>query len=129
MAAIAQSARKARRRSRRACNSRHQDAATGPALGIEVWTDYDEYGNPADRSNAAATGGPAGYAWLGADQRATDGSGLLLMGARLYNPTTGQFTSVGPVFGGNETAYAYPNDPIGMYDLDGGLSDSLCKQP
>ncbi len=43
------------------------------------------------------------------------------MGARLYNPTTGQFTSLDPVVGGNENNYNYPNDPINKYDLDGRL--------
>ncbi|NCT92015.1 hypothetical protein GXB85_13795, partial [Cellulomonas sp. APG4] len=55
-------------------------------------------------------------------ERATDTTGLLLMGARLYNPTTGLFTSVDPVVGGNTTAYAYPQDPINQYDLDGRWS-------
>lgn len=32
-----------------------------------------------------------------AKQRATTGSGLTLMGARVYNPSTGQFTSADPV--------------------------------
>lgn len=41
------------------------------------------------------------------------------MGARLYNPTTGLFSSVDPVPGGNTTAYAYPQDPINQFDLNG----------
>lgn len=52
-------------------------------------------------------------------QRATDPSGLVLMGARLYNPFTGQFTGSDPVYGGNSTAYSYPQDPIGGLDLTG----------
>ncbi len=38
---------------------------------------------------------------------------------RLYNPTTGLFTSVDPVPGGNTNEYAYPQDPINKQDLDG----------
>jgi RHS repeat-associated protein len=93
----------------------------GPATSINAWSDYDEYGNP--RQGAASSGGPAGYAWLGGHERATDESGLLLMGAMLYNPVSAQFASNDPVFGGNETAYSYPSDPVNMFDLDGRCGD------
>jgi hypothetical protein len=46
-------------------------------------------------------------------------SGLTLMGARLYDSNTGRFFSVDTVFGGNENAYTYPNDPVNTADLDG----------
>ncbi|TAK71010.1 MAG: hypothetical protein EPO13_00460, partial [Actinomycetota bacterium] len=51
--------------------------------------------------------------------------GLTLMGARLYNPTTGRFQSTDPVHGGNANTYTYPVNPITMYDLNGqwGFSD------
>jgi hypothetical protein len=45
------------------------------------------------------------------------------MGVRLYNPLTGQFTSLDPVPGGNSTAYAYPTDPTNNFDLDGRMRD------
>jgi len=41
------------------------------------------------------------------------------MGARLNNSSTGTFTSMDPVCGGSTTAYAYPQDPVNGYDLDG----------
>lgn len=101
----------------------HQDVvstvtlpASGDAQGLDSWTNYDEYGNQAGTTPAT---GPANYGWVGAKQRATDTTGLLLMGARLYNPTTGLFTSVDPVAGGNSTDYTYPQDPINRYDLSG----------
>ncbi|MEH3067228.1 MAG: hypothetical protein PGN15_03925, partial [Aeromicrobium erythreum] len=51
---------------------------------------------------------------------ATDATaGLTLMGARLYNPTRGLFTSIDPIEGGSDSAYAYPTDPINQLDLDG----------
>jgi len=41
------------------------------------------------------------------------------MGARLYNPTVGGFTSVDPMPGGNTTTYIYPQDPVNMMDITG----------
>ncbi|MHA3947254.1 RHS repeat-associated core domain-containing protein [Cellulomonas bogoriensis] len=90
--------------------------ATTPVGSMGMW---DEYGN------TLTTGpdtGALNYGWLGAKERATDTTGLLLMGARLYNPVTGLFTSVDPVVGGNTTAYAYPQDPVNKTDLDGHRS-------
>jgi RHS repeat-associated protein len=106
----------------------------GEATGLDGWQTSDEYGNPLDPTltgrtatnsdavstpNAILNGEGPGYGWLGAKERATDPSGLLLMGARLYNPATGAFTSTDPVFGGNTTAYAYPQDPINTFDVNG----------
>jgi RHS repeat-associated protein len=95
--------------------------------GLDSWTSSDEYGNPLTPTTPGAntvTGDSTsisgiGYGWLGGEQRATDTTGLLLMGARLYNPASGQFTSLDPVFGGNSTAYSYPQDPVNMFDLNG----------
>jgi RHS repeat-associated protein len=89
---------------------------TGDAEGIDSWADYDEYGN---QTGTSPNTGPSKYGWLGTNQRATDDSGLLLMGARLYNPATGLFTSVDPVVGGNTTDYTYPQDPINKSDITG----------
>ncbi|WP_328884731.1 DNRLRE domain-containing protein [Streptomyces sp. NBC_00299] len=76
--------------------------------------DNDEYGN--NRPGQEATR----YNWLGAKQRSTETlTGLTLMGARLYNPTTGRFLSLDPVYGGGANPYGYPADPINQYDLDG----------
>ncbi len=80
---------------------------------------YDEYGNTLTEGPDTGT---LDYGWLGTKERATDPTGLLLMGARLYNTHTGLFTSVDPVTGGNTTAYTYPQDPINQYDLDGNFS-------
>ncbi|MGP7963637.1 DNRLRE domain-containing protein [Sanguibacter sp. A246] len=77
---------------------------------------YDEYGN---RTGAGVKAGALDYGWLGGKERASDASGLVLMGVRLFNSVTGLFTSVDPVVGGNETVYGYPNDPVNKLDLDG----------
>lgn len=110
------------------CVSQITLPTTGNATGLDDWTDTDEYGNPlnpaavgttATNPDGTGTGEGLGYGWTGAAQRATSDTGLILMGARLYNPVTGQFTSLDPVYGGNTTPYAYPQDPINGYDLTG----------
>lgn len=106
-----------------AVNNPHGDTVTTIPLtgtdagqGIKGWAQYDEYGNQTtDPVNTGATT----YGWHGADQRALDASGLILMGARLYNSVAGLFTSRDPVEGGNSTTYAYPQDPVGMNDISG----------
>ncbi len=105
--------------------------ATGTATGIDSWNTYDEYGNPLTGVIGAApfkasTG--VGYGWVGAKQRAAQASGLVLMGARLYNPATGTFTSMDPVYGGNPTTYAYPVDPVNVYDLNGQWGCGWCSR-
>ena len=93
------------------------------AVGIDSWNDTDEYGNPRTTNTGPTPAGgvtPASYGWHGTAERSTDTpAGLTLMGARLYNPTTGLFTSTDPVYGGNDTTYAYPSDPVNSSDLDG----------
>ncbi|MEU6349816.1 DNRLRE domain-containing protein [Streptomyces sp. NPDC047072] len=76
---------------------------------------YDEYGNPEDATAAAR------YGWLGGKQRSTETvTGAVLMGVRLYDPTTGRFLSIDPVPGGSANAYDYGNgEPLDHYDLDG----------
>ncbi|MCI3902228.1 DNRLRE domain-containing protein [Streptomyces spectabilis] len=80
-----------------------------------VALDSDEYGNP--RAGQA----PTRYNWLGGKQRSAETlTGLTLMGVRLYNPATGRFLSVDPVYGGGNNAYEYVGgDPVNRFDLDG----------
>lgn len=51
------------------------------------------------------------------------------MGARLYKQTTGLFTSLDPVYGGNTTAFTYPQDPINYRDLDGNVAIAAVLVP
>ena len=83
----------------------------------DSWVSFDEYGN----RDSASTGKLVTYDAYGQYERATTSQGLILMGARLYNPVTNQFTSPDPVTGGNETTYTYPNDPINKNDFTGML--------
>lgn len=107
-------------------NNPHGDTVTTIPLtgdeagkGIKGWAQYDEYGN--QTTDPVGTGATT-YGWHGADQRALDASGLILMGARLYNSVTGLFTSRDPIDGGNTTTYTQPQDPIGANDISGLFS-------
>jgi RHS repeat-associated protein len=89
-------------------------ANTTGTTTIATYNETDEYGN-------TTTGAPTSrYGYLGTHQRSTETlAGMSLMGARIYNPATAQFTSADPVLGGGATRYAYPTDPINMIDASG----------
>jgi len=79
-----------------------------------VALDYDENGGPRPGQT------PVRYGWVGGKQRAGDtASGLLVLGVRLYDPATGRFLSLDPVYGGGDNLYGYPADPVNQFDLDG----------
>lgn len=40
---------------------------------------------------------------------------------RRYNPVTGRFLQTDPIYGGGANSYAYPTDPVNMFDIDGHL--------
>ncbi|WP_194244027.1 DNRLRE domain-containing protein [Nonomuraea phyllanthi] len=92
-------------------------ATTGPtATGITSYGEYTEFGAP--RETAAAS---ERYGWLGSKQRGADTVGdVVLMGVRVYNPTTGRMLQTDPVPQGcaNRQDYAHQN-PINGFDLDG----------
>jgi RHS repeat-associated protein len=89
------------------CNSTDTRPAT--------YSDTTEYGLPRTPTTAR-------YGWLGTHHRDTGDAlaQLTLMGARLYNPTTGRFLSTDPEPGGSANDYDYcAADPINCTDLDG----------
>jgi RHS repeat-associated protein len=113
------------------------DLGTQPGLLATV--DTTEYGSLRDSSAV----GSRRYGWLGLAERAADTpGGVLLMGVRVYNPTTGRFLQQDPVAGGSCNDYEYTcGDPVNARDLDGkmiindggggygGSSSSKKKQP
>lgn len=96
--------------------------ATAPtgSTALAATMESTEYGAPRGAPGAR-------YAWLGGKQRAADTpAGLSIMGVRLYNPATGRFLQVDPVYGGNDNAYTYPSDPVNAFDLDGRVVCRSC---
>jgi RHS repeat-associated protein len=87
--------------------------ATGAAT-VNSYAESDEFGNtPSDAA-------PTRYGWLGSASRSHDAvGGMVLMGSRVYNPTTGAFLQADPVLHGGLTTYGYPNDPVNLADING----------
>ena len=83
---------------------------------VSGWCVYDSFGNP---QTSQTNDNLINYSSYGQQERATNTIGLILMGARVYNPETNQFTSKDPIKGGNENSYTYPNDPINGSDFSG----------
>ena len=92
-------------------------ATTTAGVGFDTTSVADEFGNMESSNNV----GTDAYGWLGTDQRAANNpGGLVLMGVRLYNPTTGRFLQVDPVQGGNANPYDYVyQNPVNNVDLNG----------
>ncbi|CAO5163029.1 hypothetical protein FAIPA1_220042 [Frankia sp. AiPs1] len=92
---------------------------TTSATSTSSFQETNEFGKPYDPATAYPR-----YGWLGAKQRSRDTlAGVILMGARLYNPSTGRFLQTDPVPGGSDNPYDYAHqDPYNSYDLDGKCS-------
>lgn len=96
------------------------------AASLETYSESTEYGLVRPQTPA----GNSQYGWLGSKLRSNDAlAGLILMGVRLYDPTTGRFLTRDPVYGGNDNSYAYPVDPVNMVDTSGlfGMPWSVVK--
>lgn len=110
-------------------------AATGlytTAGGQPAYDGYTAFGlNDISCYNGQCNSPQLPYGYLGGHARTSTGiGGIILMGQRLYNPTTGRFLQPDPVPGGSANAYDYTNqDPLDNTDLT-GTSDSPgdCEQ-
>lgn len=93
------------------------------AAGLTASLRSDEFGQPQGPA-------PARYQWLGAKRRQTTlPTGIILMGARLYDPAAGRFLQTDPIPGGSANDYDYANqDPINQYDLSGEGPNCKKKQ-
>jgi RHS repeat-associated protein len=101
----------------------HGDTVVTVAPGATTATlrEYTPFGAAA-WSNAST--GPVGlsHGWAGGAGKLSSFApgGLVQMGARTYNPTTGRFLEVDPIPGGGANAYDYANqDPLNQSDLGG----------
>lgn len=96
--------------------------ATKATSGSTVLATFvtDEYGRQ-------LTGTTPRYGYLGDAQRSGDNpAGLITMGVRLYNRTTGRFLQVDPIWGGSANRYDYANqDPVNNSDTS-GLASCSC---
>ncbi|MBQ1021086.1 RHS repeat-associated core domain-containing protein [Micromonospora sp. D93] len=98
----------------------HGDHVAGiieSAPGLSYTSEQTEFGQMRNGSDV----GNQRYGWLGSEQRAADTpTGMILMGARLYNPATGRFLSTDPVYGGSANPYDYcSGDSVNCTDTAG----------
>ncbi len=95
----------------------------GTPSGLATYTPYGapavgSSGALANSGNAGSTLGAFGTAGKVTDTVPVDP--VVLLGARLYNPTEGRFLSVDPIEGGCANAYVYVRgDPLSHEDLSG----------
>jgi RHS repeat-associated protein len=98
--------------------------ATADTTGTIASTQsYDPWGAP----QASIASNSTIHAFVGRFGKQYDTtSGLVLMGARPYDPVLGRFLSVDPIPGGSLNNYDYCNqDPVNCYDVN-GLCGFLC---
>ncbi|MFI6586049.1 DNRLRE domain-containing protein [Embleya sp. NPDC050493] len=102
----------------------HNDVVVALTLGANPTpqaVEFDEFG-------VVKSGPGVRYGWAGGPQRSAETpSGNILMGVRLYDPTTGRFQSADPVRYGSANSYDYADqNPIANEDLTGLWRVKIC---
>ncbi|HJP96917.1 MAG TPA: PA14 domain-containing protein [Candidatus Saccharimonadales bacterium] len=95
---------------------------TSTGIGPASTFAYDPFGNMVASSNHPANTASGSYGYAGTLQKMTEVNlalALIQMGARVYLPTLGRFTSTDPVRGGTPNNYTYVLDPINYADYTG----------
>lgn len=100
--------------------------ATASGAGIVYQLTYDPWGkvvNPQVAANGSAT---ADYgAFGGAGKLTNTSTGIIIMGARPFNPAEGRFLSADRIAGGCANAYTYAHgDPLSQQDFNGNICAS-----
>jgi RHS repeat-associated protein len=101
---------------------------------------YDPFGQPIDPATGQigtrsaddtvldTTPGEADRGWVGKQGKLYEHGSTIAtieMGERQYVPALGRFLETDPVEGGADNDYAFPNDPVNEYDLDGHMAAAV----
>ena len=102
--------------------------ATADANGNQTGTfTYDPYGKLTSSTSPANITGKDSFSWAGQSSKISEQylyTPTIELGARIYLPTVGRFTTEDPVEGGCANNYSYTfGDPINSSDLTGEKTD------
>ncbi len=99
----------------------HGDIVGTAATTDTTWSYFSGISGTDEYGRSSVNGAGSRYDYLGSAQRQRDtNSGLLLMGVRAYNPSTGRFLQTDPMLAGSANNYDYVGgDPVNKTDVTG----------